>query len=46
MSELCPLRFVSVAGTVNNFIAQVIVSQTYLNESEDPIDCTFLVPFG
>jgi hypothetical protein len=45
MSE-CPLKSVSVSGIVNNFVAQVVVSQTYRNETDDAVDCTFLVPFG
>ncbi len=45
MSE-CPLKSVSVTGVVNNFVAQVVVSQTYRNETDDAVDCTFLVPFG
>jgi hypothetical protein len=35
-----------VTGVVNNFVSQVVVSQTYRNETDDAVDCTFLVPFG
>ena len=46
MTELCPLKLVSVVGAVSNVVGQMIVTQTYHNDSDDAVDCTFLVPFG